>query len=50
MHGKIIDDNLTWYVKQPLAKIEGKIEKKKEMMRYKNSKKRCNLYVKNFPS
>jgi len=25
------------------------MEKTKEMLRYKNSKKRCNLYVKNFP-
>jgi hypothetical protein len=36
-------------VKQALSKEERKIEKLKEMMRYKNSKKRCNLYVKNFP-
>jgi len=49
MHGKKIDENLTWYAKPALNKSEREIEKKKDMMRYKNSKKRCNLYVKNFP-
>jgi hypothetical protein len=37
------------YVKEALKKEAREQEKKKEMMRYKNSKKRCNLYVKNFP-
>lgn len=32
-----------------MTKKDREIEKKKEMIRYKNSKKRCNLYVKNFP-
>jgi hypothetical protein len=50
MHGKKIDDTLTWYAKPALSKQEREIEKKKDMMRYKNSKKRCNLYVKNFPA
>jgi len=36
-------------VKPALSKAEREMEKKKEMLRYKNSKKRCNLYVKNFP-
>jgi hypothetical protein len=37
-------------VKEALKKSDREIEKKKEMLRYKNSKKRCNLYVKGFPS
>jgi len=37
------------YVKPALGKAEREIEKRKDMLRYKNSKKRCNLYVKNFP-
>jgi polyadenylate-binding protein len=37
------------YVKEALKKEDRQIEKQKEMMRYKNSKKRCNLFVKNFP-
>lgn len=36
------------YVKPALSKKEREIEKQKNMLRYKNSKKRCNLYVKNF--
>lgn len=50
MHGKKIDDTFSWYAKPALSKTEREIEKRKDMMRYKNSKKRCNLYVKNFPS
>lgn len=49
MHGMKIDDTLSWYAKPALSKQDREIEKKKDMMRYKNSKKRCNLYVKNFP-
>jgi polyadenylate-binding protein len=37
------------YVKEALKKEDREMEKTKEMLRYKNSKKRCNLYVKNFP-
>ena len=47
LHGKKIDDEHTLYVKEALKKSERDVEKKKEMLRYKNSKKRCNLYVKN---
>lgn len=49
LHGKKIDETHAWYVKPALSKQDREIEKKKEMIRYKNSKKRCNLYVKNFP-
>jgi len=37
------------YVREALKKTDRDAEKKKEMLRFKNSKKRCNLYVKNFP-
>ena len=37
------------YVKQFLNKEQRESQKFQEMIRYKNSKKRCNLYVKNFP-
>jgi polyadenylate-binding protein len=37
------------YVKEALKKADRESEKKKEQLRFKNSKKRCNLYVKNFP-
>lgn len=49
LHNKQIGD-LTLYVKPALSKSEREAEKLKEMIRYKNSKKRCNLYVKNFPT
>jgi RNA recognition motif-containing protein len=35
-------------VREALKKNEREIEKRKEQLRFKNSKKRCNLYVKNF--
>ena len=38
------------YVRHAMNKGEREIEKKKETIRYKASKKRCNLYVKNFPT
>ena len=37
------------YAKPALSKTQREQEKQKDMMRYKQSKKRCNLYVKNFP-
>ena len=41
--------NLKLYLRHALKKAERDIEKKKESLKYKASKKRCNLYVKNFP-
>lgn len=32
-----------------MKKEDREMEKKREQLRFKNSKKRCNLYVKNFP-
>mmetsp|Transcript_30593 Transcript_30593/g.30051 ORF Transcript_30593/g.30051 Transcript_30593/m.30051 type:complete len:124 (+) Transcript_30593:855-1226(+) len=49
LHGMQIDENHTLYVKPALSKNDRQNEKVKDMIRYKNSKKRCNLYVKNFP-
>jgi polyadenylate-binding protein len=37
------------YVREALKKSERDQEKKKEQIKFKNSKKRCNLYIKNFP-
>jgi len=37
------------YVKEFLKKSDRSLERKRETMKYKNSKKRCNLYVKNIP-
>jgi hypothetical protein len=47
--GKDFGNGLVLYVKAALSKDERLAEKEKEKLRYKNSKKRCNLYVKNFP-
>ena len=47
LHGQTVEDH-TLYVKAALKKGERELEKKKDMMRFKNSKKRCNLHVKNF--
>jgi polyadenylate-binding protein len=49
LHGWKIDETHTMYCRPALSKTEREQEKTKEMIRYKNSKKRCNLYVKNFP-
>jgi len=32
-----------------MKRADREVEKKKETLKYKTSKKRCNLYVKNFP-
>ena len=44
------DGALKLYVRHAMTKTERDIEKKKDTIRYKASKKRCNLYVKNFPT
>lgn len=43
-------DDVKLYVRAAMKKNERIVEKIKETIKYKNSKKRCNLYVKNFPS
>lgn len=37
------------YLRHAMKKADREADKKKEALKYKNSKKRCNLYVKNFP-
>jgi RNA recognition motif-containing protein len=43
-------DGVKLYVKEALKKQQREQEKKKEQQRFKNSKRRCNLYVKNIPA
>ena len=49
LNEKEVAPDMKLYVRDALKKTEREIEKKKDQMRFKNSKKRCNLYVKNFP-
>ncbi len=37
------------YVRYAMKRADREVEKKREALKYKTSKKRCNLYVKNFP-
>jgi len=43
------DNEIKLYVRHALKKTERQMEKTRDTIRYKASKKRCNLYVKNFP-
>jgi hypothetical protein len=43
-------DGLKLVVKHALKKNDHEQEKLRETIRYKASKRRCNLYVKNFPN
>lgn len=43
-------DGMKLIVKHALKKADRDLEKQRDTIRYKQSKKRCNLYVKNFPS
>ncbi len=47
-HEKVYE-GFTIHVREALSKAERDQEKRREKLRFKNSKKRCNLYVKNFP-
>jgi polyadenylate-binding protein len=49
LHEKEVGGNKL-YLRPALKKAQREQEKKTEALRYKNSKKRCNLYVKNIPS
>ena len=48
--GKDMGNGMKLYIRHALSKKDREEEKFQETIRYKNSKKRCNLYVKNFPS
>jgi RNA recognition motif-containing protein len=50
LSGKSMGGELKLYVRHAMKKSDREIEKKRETLRYKTSKKRCNLYVKNFPN
>jgi RNA recognition motif-containing protein len=50
LNGKDMGNEMKLYVRHAMKKTERDAEKKKETLRYKTSKKRCNLYVKNFPN
>mgnify|MGYP002050727664 CR=1 FL=1 len=50
LSGKNMGGDLKLYVRHAMKKSDREIEKKRETLRYKTSKKRCNLYVKNFPN
>jgi len=50
MNDREIAPGLKLCVKHALKKAEREIEKVRDTIRYKASKKRCNLYVKNFPN
>lgn len=49
LNGKDMGNGKKLYVKEALKKSEREIEVTREALKYKNSKKRCNLYVKGFP-
>jgi RNA recognition motif-containing protein len=48
MNGREIE-GYKLYVREALSKTDRETELKHETFKYKNSKKRCNLYVKGFP-
>jgi RNA recognition motif-containing protein len=48
LHEQVID-GCKIYVREALKKADRDQENRNNQMRFKNSKKRCNLYVKNFP-
>jgi polyadenylate-binding protein len=50
LSGKDMGNDLILYVRQAMKKNDRELEKKKETLRYKASKKRCNLFIKNFPN
>lgn len=44
------EDGMKLYVRAAMKAKDREIEKTRETLKYKTSKKRCNLYVKNFPA
>jgi len=50
LNGKEMGNELKLYVRAAMKKSDREMEKKRDTLRYKTSKKRCNLYVKNFPN
>ena len=50
MNDREVAPGVKLIVKSALKKAEREVEKMRETIRYKASKKRCNLFVKNFPN
>ena len=49
VNGQTLPDNKKLYVKEALKRTDREAERLRETIKYKSSKKRCNLYVKGFP-
>ena len=49
VNGQPLPDNRKLYVKEALKRTDREAERLRETIKYKSSKKRCNLYVKGFP-
>lgn len=49
VNGVPLPDNKKLYVKEALKRTDREAERLRETIKYKSSKKRCNLYVKGFP-
>ena len=49
INGEPLPDNKKLYVKEALKRTDREAERLRETIKYKSSKKRCNLYVKGFP-
>jgi len=49
INGESLPDNKKLYVKEALKRTDREAERLRETIKYKSSKKRCNLYVKGFP-
>ena len=49
VNGVVMPDNKKLYVKEALKRTDREAERLRETIKYKSSKKRCNLYVKGFP-
>lgn len=49
VNGEVLPENKKLYVKEALKKTDREAERLRETIKYKSSKKRCNLYVKGFP-
>ena len=50
LNGQDMGNELKLYVRHAMKKSDRELEKQRDTLRYKTSKKRCNLYVKNFPN
>lgn len=50
LNDRDMGNGLKLVVKHALKKSDREAEKLRETIRYKASKRRCNLYVKNFPN